>query len=344
MNPVLFGALVLGLGALGGESTEARRAYESGLASFATRTESGLSDGLRLFESAASLDPTFAAAHAGIADASCLLALYGYRAPSEVMPRAGKAATEAIRLDPSLAKAHAPLGLERYLYEWKFEDARSSFERASALDPDYAPAHHWYAMMLMATGHGPESLREIDRALALEPSSVLYQVKRGTILMASGKLDEAQAHLQGVAERFPRSPLPERELGLLELARGRPDEALPRLERAVELSEGADRIEATYGLVLGLTGNKEKARTMLAALRRSESSSAGNGYVSPIAYALLHVGLGEPDRALDELERAFALRDSALVYIRTQPGLASLRGERRFEKLVQRMGLFEVNP
>jgi tetratricopeptide (TPR) repeat protein len=317
--------LLSGIPAEGSENPEARALYEQALASFQTRTREGLSEGRLLFQEAASLDPGFAEAHAGIADASCLLALYGYEAPLEVMPRAREAAMEAIRLEPSLAKAHASLGLVRYLYEWSFDEAESSFEKSIALDPAYPSAHHWFAMMLMATGRYEESLEQIEKARALEPESALYDVKRGTILAAAGRLDEAETHLRAVLERRPASPLARRELGLLDLARGRPEAAGVHLDAA----------EPAYALVLGRLGRKSEAREMLETFRDLESSS----YVSPVDFAVIYAGLGETGAALDELDRAFEIRDAALVYLRTQPGLAALRSEARFQAILKRIGV-----
>ncbi len=325
MKNVLVALFFAGAFVESSENPEARALYEQALASFQTRTREGLEGSRVLFQEALALDPRFAAAHAGVADASCLLALYGYEAPSQVMPKAREAAMEALRLDPTLAKAHASLGLVRYLYEWSFEEAEASFERAVALDPEYPSAHHWFAMMLMATGRYEESLERIERAIALEPESALYDVKRGTILMAAGRLDEAESHLRAVIERRPESPLARRELGLLDLSRGRLEAALGLL----------DSSEPAHGLVLGLLGRKSEARKMLAVLRDLEST----GYVSPIDFAVIYVGLGETDAALDELDRAYEMRDAALVYLRTQPGLAPLRSERHFQDILKRMGI-----
>lgn len=307
------------------DNPEARALYEKALESWKTRTREGLSEARIVFQEAAALDPGFAEAHAGAADASCLLALYGYEAPSKVMPEAREAALEALRLAPELAKAHASLGLVRYLYEWSFAEAEKSFEKAIALDPSYPSAHHWYAMMLMAKGRYRESLEQIERARVLDPDSALYDAKKGTIFMAAGKLDEAEAHLRAALERRPGSPLARRELGLLELVRGRPEKALPLI----------DSSEPAHGLVLGVLGRKTEARKMLAALEDLESTE----YVSPIDFALIRLGLGEKDRALDELERAFERRDAALVYLRRAPGLQALHAEPRFLDLLERIGI-----
>jgi tetratricopeptide (TPR) repeat protein len=257
------------------ENPQARAFYEKGLAAFESRTREGLLQARDLFHEAAEIDPLFADAHAGFADASCLLALYGFEAPLSVMPRAREAALEAIRLEPGLAKAHASLGLVRYLFEWRFDDAEASFRKAIELDPDYPSAHHWYAMMLMVRGRFDESLKQIDRARALDPDFALYRVKRRTILIAAGRLPED----------------------------GEPGES--------------------------------EMRSRLAALKKEAASK----YVSPVDLAVLHAGLGETDAALSEIERAFELRDASLVYLRTQPELASLRSEPRFQAIVKRMGI-----
>jgi tetratricopeptide (TPR) repeat protein len=325
MRKAVLALLLAGPSIEANEKQEARALYDRGLESWTSRTRVGLSEARLLFQEAASLDPEFALARAGEADASCLLALYGYEAPSKVMPGAREAALEAIRLDPDLAQAHASLGLVRYLYEWSFDEAERSFEKAIALDPGYPSAHHWYAMMLMARGRYDESLERIERARALDPESALYDVKRGTILMAAGRLDEAEAHLRAVLERRPGSPLARRELGLLSLVRGRPEKAALLL----------DSSEPAYALALGRSGRLHEARSMLAALRDVASSA----YVSPIDFAVIHVGLGETAEALDEIDRAFERRDAALVYLGTLPGLAPLRSEARFRDVLKRMGI-----
>jgi tetratricopeptide (TPR) repeat protein len=325
MGNVLLALLLTGFTVEGSENPEARALYDQGLAAWKTRTREGLVEGRLLFQEAVALDPRFAEAHAGVADASCLLVLYGYEAPSRVMPEAREAAMEALRLDSDLAKAHASLGLVRYLYEWSFEEAEASFQKAIALDPAHSSAHHWFAMMLMATGRYEESLEQIEKAIALEPESALYDVKRGTILMAAGRLEEAESHLRALLARRPESPLARRELGLLELVRGRPEKAGRHL----------DSSEPAYALVLGRSGRKSEVRAMLETLRDLESSS----YVSPVDFAVIYAGLGETSAALDELDRAFEMRDASLVYLRTQPGLAPLRSDPRFREILKRMGI-----
>jgi tetratricopeptide (TPR) repeat protein len=268
---ILLGLLLLA----GGQDAQARALYEKALTAFETRTREGLSSARSLFQRASEIDPHFADAHAGLADATCLLALYGYEAPLEVMPRAREAALESIRLAPGLARAHASLGLVRYLFEWRFDEAEESFRRAIELDPSYPSVRHWYAMLLMVRGRFDESLQQIDEARALDPDSALYPEKRRTILAAAGRLSE-------------KDPASDSHL-----------------------------------------------RSQLTALEQEAASR----YVSPLDLAVLHARLGEKEAALSAIERAFELRDASLVYLRSQPELASLRSEPRFQAILKRMGI-----
>ncbi|HXV63425.1 MAG TPA: tetratricopeptide repeat protein, partial [Vicinamibacteria bacterium] len=283
-----------------------------------TRTQAGLEESLELFEQAARIAPELAAAHAGIADAASLLALYGYAPASVALPKARAAAERAIALDPTLGTAHASLGLARYLGEWDWRSAEDSFRRAIALEPDYAPGHHWFAMMLMVTARYEEALGEIEKAIALEPDSALYQTKRGTILLAAGRVEDAEKHLRQVVSRFPDFSMARRELGRIEIQNGHLEQALEYL----------DSREPDRGLALARLGRDREARSVLATLGRS-----------PVDAAVVHAGLGEVEEALEELESAFVARDPSLVYFRTRTGLSLLRSEPRFREIETRMGL-----
>jgi hypothetical protein len=114
-------------------------------------------------------------------------------------------------------------------------------------------------------------------------------------------------------------------MGFLELIRGRAEGAARYL----------DTSEPAYALVLGRLGRKSEARQMLATMRDIEAS----GYVSPLDFAIVYAGLEELEAALDEVERAFEAKDASLVYLRTQPGLAPLRSEPRFQEILNRMGI-----
>ena len=323
--------------ALGQEpSTEARALYERAAERFRDRSAAGLGESLELFHRAAELDPGLSRAHAGEADAACLLALYGHRAPLEVMPRARKAAEAALALDPELAEAHAALGLTRYLHDWDWEAAESSFERAVAHDPSYSEVRHWYAMMLMATGRYDAAVEQIDAAIRIAPERALYAVKRGTILIAASRYDEAEAQLAGAVERHPDYQTAHRELGRLALARGQDALALEALERAAALPGGRSATtQSTLALSLGRLGETERAR----AIQRDLEDRARSGYLSRVSLAVARLGAGDREGALEALDEAVEARDAALVYIGVQPALAGLRSEPRFVALVERLGL-----
>ena len=150
---------------------EAYQLYLRGRARWNTRSEEGLRASLDLFQRAAELDPGFALAYAGIADAYALIADFAIEPPVTAMPSAKRAATRALELDGSLAEAHCSLAFQRSLYEWEWDDAELHYRHALDLNPGYATAHHWYSVDLLALlGRFEEAREEIELAIQRAPA------------------------------------------------------------------------------------------------------------------------------------------------------------------------------
>jgi len=325
-----------------GRPAEAQRHYVEGRRLLDSRRSEAMLQSIGELEAAVAADPEHVLAWAGLAEASALAALYSLAEPGTTLPRAREAAERALALDESLPQAHAVLGLVRYLYDWEFDAAEESFRRALDLGADYAPAAHWYAMMLAATARYDEALQRIDQALGADPDSPLLVTKRATLLTAAGRFAAAEAHLEGARARFPDYSLVEREWGFLELRRHaagegarRLEEALAHFRRAAELSGGASKADAGLAYVYGRLGRQREAEEILAALDVDAASS----FVAPTVLALAHLGLGDRAQALTLLERAEEVHDPGLVYLCIKPGLESLYGEPRFRALAARIGL-----
>jgi tetratricopeptide (TPR) repeat protein len=313
---------------------EAGRLVEAGLRALETRRGPDLLVAVERLEAALALDPGSAVAWSGLADASALLGLYSVVLPAETMPRAATAAERALALDPDLPRAHASLGLVRYLYDWSWPEAEAHFRRALALDPGDATTHHWYAMMLTALGRSDEAVAQAERAVAAGPESRVVQIKAATVLTAAGSFERAERQLADCLERFPDAAMAHRELGALRLRQGRIEEAVPAFERAAEL-DGGDSAEGGLGLAYALAGRTEDARRVLQAMQ-----AVAPGEPPPsFDLALVHAGLGEVDRAFERLEEAFAVRDPALVYLVSRPGLDRLAGDARYREMAERIGL-----
>jgi DNA-binding winged helix-turn-helix (wHTH) protein len=146
------------------ESTEAHQLCLKGRHFWEKRTAAALEKGIRYFQQAIEKDPQYARAYAGLADCYAILSQCSRRPPTETMPKARAAAIEALRIDDTLAEAHASLGLVKMLYDWDWPGAEAEFQRALAIDPGYATAHHWHGMYLVALGRFDEAIDELERA------------------------------------------------------------------------------------------------------------------------------------------------------------------------------------
>jgi tetratricopeptide (TPR) repeat protein len=314
--------------------------YDRAVALLATRAPEDLERSLELFSRVARREPVHARAHAGAATAASLLALYSVDPPGPLFAIARTAAAEALRLDPTLAQAHAAMGLVSYLDAWDFVAAETSLREAVRLDPRFATAWHWYGMLLHATGRHQESIEAFDRALAADPGSSLYRTKRAAVLAAAGRAAKAEEELRAVVGRAPESQLAHRELGYLLLAEKRESEGVAALRRAAELQGAGEQGTPDLAWAYARTGRVQDAESILRALLER----GGFDFVPPLDVALIYAGLGRGDEAFRWIETALEIRDPGLVYLATAPGFAPLRADPRFAAAVAKVGLASEAP
>ncbi|HKM89227.1 MAG TPA: hypothetical protein VJX29_01330 [Candidatus Acidoferrales bacterium] len=172
-------------------SPGAYEAYLQGLVSWNKRTPEGIRKSIDYFQQAIQKDPQFALAWAGLANGYSILSAVPTDAipPREAMPKAKKAAEEAIRLDPASAEGHAALALVLYSYDWDWEGAEEEFQRAFAINPSYGTARHWHSLLLLARGRQPEALAEIELARTLDPLSPVIPSTRAMALYCARDYD-----------------------------------------------------------------------------------------------------------------------------------------------------------
>ncbi len=144
-------------------STDAYVDYLRGRQAWNRRTEEGLRQAIGLFEKALAADRDYAMAYSGLADSYATLALLEFVAPNEAYPKAKEAVGKALALNPQLAEAHTSLGLIRFQYDWDWAGAEEEFREAIRLNPNYAPAHHYFADYLKAMGRFEDALAEIAK-------------------------------------------------------------------------------------------------------------------------------------------------------------------------------------
>ncbi|MEK6283547.1 MAG: tetratricopeptide repeat protein [Acidobacteriota bacterium] len=315
-------------------NAEAHQLYLKGRYFWNKRTTEGIKKGLECFEEAIRLDPDYAAAYVGVADCYSVLSQFGQFSPNEVMPKARAAALNALRIDALLAEAHASLALIDELYDWNWKGAEREFRRAIELNPNYATAHHWYAMYLSAMGRHDEALAEIKKAEALDPVSLITNTNEGWILFCARKYDQAIQKLQATIEMDPNFANAHYKLALVYETKGMYKEAVEEYLKDETLSgtnpKAVERLRVAYAT----SGWKGYCQEKLRQLKDSST----RGYLSPKYFVLTHLQLGDLEQTFKWLDEAHKERVE-LVYLRVDPRFDSLRSDPRFEELLRRVNL-----
>ncbi len=320
-----------------GESTnaEARRAVLAGQSVRRRGSRTEMVEALAHFERAVTLDPGYAAAHVGISRTLTSASVFGAVRPADVGARARSEAERAIALDPTLADAYVALGHSQVQHEWDWAGAEASYRKAIALDPSNATAHLLYAQLLGALGRFDESLRENGRGLTHptpeRPSS--GRSLRGILLYWARQPEASIEELRAAIEAEPGRSLPHFWLALSYAELGRFDEAM-RSALASREAMGNQPVWVV-GYVHARAGRRSEALTVLHALQ----AQAGQTYVPATDMALLHVGLGDHEAALDWLERGVVERSHWMELLAVHPVLDPLRREPRFQRLLQTLAL-----
>jgi Tfp pilus assembly protein PilF len=244
-------------------------------------------------------------------------------------------ARQAIALDDSLAEAHASLAWSMFIYDWDWTGADREFRRAIDLNPQYATAHQWYAFLLASQGRVDDGLVEGHTASDLDPASVSVRRSLAHAYYYARRYDQAIYHIERAMALDPVAAETHRLLGLFLAAQGQLEEAERVLRDGLEVPGAGMYPLATLAYVLGRAGREGEARTVLAGLQ----DEARRGYVSPVAFGMIYLGVGDRDRVFEMLERAYAERRGWLAYLTVNPLLDPLRGDARFDALVERMGL-----
>ena len=315
------------------DDLEAYGLYLKGRHFWNRRTEQDLRRGMEYFEQALARDPGFALAHAGMADSWVLLGFYSAGPPGEVFPRAKRAAHEALALEPGLAEAHPSLAYAAMYYDWDWSEAERTFRRAIELHPGYATAHQWYGNFLSVHGRTEECIREFERALTLDPLSALKHSALGWGYYFSRQYQRAVEECRRGIELEPGNMVAHAWLALGLEALGRRDEAVTCAEETARLSGGGVSSLGFLGHAYAVAGRSGEARGVLLELMRLSETR----YVSQYDIALIHLGLGEPDLAIEWLERGYAERDHQTVFLKVDPRLDTLRERRDFGRLLERM-------
>jgi TolB-like protein/Tfp pilus assembly protein PilF len=316
------------------ENTEAYHAYLKGRYYWNKRTEEGFKRGIEYFQKAINEDPNYALAYAGLADCYNLLNSYGVMPPRESAPLIKAAANQALKIDGVLAEAHTSLGHVKMMHDWDWPGAEKEFKSALGLNPNYATAHHWYALYLRAMGRFEESLKEIRQAQRLDPLSLIINTVVGTHFYYARQYDKAIAQCQETLELDPNFHVAYGVLGEAYTQKGMYKEAIAVLQKAISLSPGPDGM-AMLGYAYAMAGQRGQAKKVLNNLQ----NLSRRRYIEPASRAIIYTGMAEREQAFAWLERASEDRNELLVMLKVDPRLDTLRSDSRLAEMLWRVGL-----
>jgi len=314
---------------------EAYDAYLRGRYFWNKRTGDGLRHAIEYFTDAIEKDPTFAAAYSGLADAYALSGdwEYGILSPQDAFARAKVAAGKALELDPNSAEAHTSLAFALDLYAWDWQSAEREYQRALALNPGYATAHQWYGWHVMVMGRAADGIAELKTALNLDPLAPILAADLADALCIARLYDDSLQQSRKALELHPNFAVAHYQLGQTLVQMRRYDEAIAEFRTAIALSGDNTTFDSNLAHAYAVSGRTEEATRVLKDLEERQTGE------SPTAasIALVYVGLGDNDKAMVWLNKAYEARFNPSILLR--PAFDPIRADPRFRELLGRIGL-----
>jgi TolB-like protein/Tfp pilus assembly protein PilF len=311
------------------QNPEAYQQYLLGRFYWNKRNPEGIKKAIEHFNQAIVIDPNYALAYAGLADAYTVYLEDAQPTSAATLPQARLAATKALELDNELAAAHGSLGLIMLAsYEWV--ESEREFTRAITLDPNYGSARHWHANLLSALGRHGEALEENRRALAIDPASLVFTVAYGLNLFHARRFDEALAQANKAIEMDAKYSPAYSLRGSVHALRGNYAEAVDAFCLAREYQGDID--------------------ASVPRMRKSFAEGGWRGFLLwgtenprtrnfPYTMARLYLQLGEVDKAIAQLNRSFEIREQNLTRVKVDPRLDGIRRDPRYLELLNKLNL-----
>ncbi|HEY3129665.1 MAG TPA: tetratricopeptide repeat protein [Acidobacteriota bacterium] len=319
------------------ESPESYDAYLRGRYFWNKRSVEGFAQAIENFQRAIEIDPNYAMAYAGLGESYLF---------SGDFTKARENIGKALCLDDALAEAHTALGFYLYAHPWDYQGAEKAFQRALALNPNYATAHHWHAYTLATLGRLDQATLEIKRAKELDPLSLIINTDVGEILYFARRYDEAEAQLQKVLSMDANFSVAHYVLGHIYLQKRKYQEAIGEYKKAIKLSPSTPSLYPLLACAYAASGSRDEAvRTIEEAKRvRKKSEENARQHNSAPAVVWFQIGtvyavLGQDDVAFRYFEKAYEERDFSLNYFHLDPRLDVVRGDSRSAALLQKLGL-----
>jgi serine/threonine-protein kinase len=300
------------------------------------RTIEGLEKSIGCFEKVIALDPDNAMAYGALSETYLLSAEYGCGLPARFAALAKSAARRALDLDPLLAEAYTCLGSLRGTFDWEWSEGERLLRRAIELNPGYATAHHWLSVDHLANlGRFDEAFQEIDIACRLDPLSAIILQGRGYLYFLTGQYEESLLAYQELLEFDAFFGKSFSSMGRLYTQMGRYTDAIDMYQKAQSLGGDGPQLLGALGQTYGLAGMESAARQTLHQLTEISKSQ----YTPATCFALIHLGLGEYERALEHLAIGLERHDLPMTCLKVHPAYDTLRSRPEFKIILQRINL-----
>ena len=317
------------------DNPEAYQLYLKGRYYWNKRNAEALRKSIEYFNQAIEKDPSYALAYSGLADAYALFPPYAGGSPQEFVPKAKAAAKRAVELDDTLAEAHTSLATMMANFDWNWSEATIEFQKAIALNPNYATAHHWYSDgPLLALGRFAEANAEMKRAQELDPLSLIINAEVGSNYIYERQYDKAIEQLRKTLEMDQSFYYAHWNLGFAYAMKGAFSEALAEYQTALRLVDDP-AVLGLMGHAYAMSGRRDEA---LRTVNKMKETSQRR-YVQAYAFAQVYAALGEKDQAFLWLEKSYEDHAPDIAMIKVDPTLDNLHSDPRFAGLVRRMGL-----
>jgi serine/threonine protein kinase len=316
-------------------SSEAYQLYLKGRYHWHKRMDEAFRTGLEYFQRAIQIDPTYALAYVGVADTYNIMALYGFLAPKEAFPNSKSAVLKALSIDHQLAEAHTSLAWVLHFYDWDWQGTEREYKQAIQLRDNYSSAHHFYSDYLESMGRVDDAIAELIRAIELDPFSMPIHTGLAWSYTYARRYDlviEQCKKAIALDEHFPAIHI---LLGESYSLTGEHEKAIQQMEIAASLWFNSVISLSYLAYALARAGRTEEAREFLVKLDQLSEVR----YVDSFLRALVHIALNETEVAFEWLRKACDERSSWLIYMKVDPMLDPLRSDRRFEEILNIVGL-----
>jgi len=316
-------------------STDNQQSYDLYLKGMFSWNKGEPQEAIAYFEESITLDPENAHAYAMLAIVYRHICLYSPFPAKASYEKAKTAALKALEIDKMLAEAHVVDGVVKMAYEYDWAGAEEALSQSIELNPGLGMAHLHFSMYHFAMGESDKAIAALERALELDPLSTFINSHMGMGILWKGEYERAIEYLQRANETTPYYPPTIANLGLAYAKKGDFEEAISTLLEGAKLFPENPFLTSALGCAYGLAGKKDEAQQIVDGFIEISKK----GYFSPMFISRVYAGMGDVDKSIDWLEKAYEDRDPLLLNIKVVPSHDYMHANPRFIALLKKMGL-----